>query len=966
MKFSRVQEWWSNRQADVLIVCCIAIFFIAFFPHVIFGNRFIIAGDALYYSYPLRTVAWQMISSGQLPLWTPYVLSGYPLLSMAQVAVGYPLTWGYLFIHGHWAEQIYVLAPFLLSPIFTYAYARELGRSHLASLLAGLAFGYGGMMCGFIANSGMLTNSLMWSPLQLVFIERSRSHSFAYSFSRASLVYALSVLGGHGQSYVYVGVLACWYGLFLSLSSYAANRSLRNWINWRPLAVALGSLLLSACLAAFQLFESLRAARRSIRSSLTFQVFGEGSFLPREALLSIGAQLYHYVDTGAYVAPLAILFAVIAVGTAWRFRGENNLHIWFWTVTAVVAFLLMLGSHTPLYRIVFFTSVLNQFRVPSRHTFEWTLALSILAAYGWDIVNKRLDQSKSRRELLSSGVIVGLILVAIACVVASLWWKATSKPPVPNLSIYTGLPESVYWLWKLAFTIVVVALVWFCFRFKEGRISKVMQAACIMLACFAEPNATVSCWWGRQLSLSAERLQQVSPTTRYLQRLPAVQNRVYTRAGLFAEEFKTQPRLEAPNLHAVYGLHNLAGMEPLILERYSRALGGIGPDSVTPRPGFPPNVDLFGAQSHVLDILNTTQVVTFSGLKTFEDAVTYKNGIGLAVADLDINLLPGQRVQLEGHQSPADQFALVTSLSNSVEEQQGTPVAKVRLLTTNGENREIFLRAGIESAEWAYDRSDVSAIIKHAKASVFDSRPGDAANSFASHRYWAVISFPSTSQISSLEIQNLSQKSAVALWRASLYDSSSRTSASLTYASHSAFWKTVYDQEQVQILENHRAMPRAWLVMKAEAVDGEEALRRIRGESTVEFDPSSTALLEIAPTELPQLSGKIGESPNDVRITNYEPNRLRLETNASGPSVVVISEIFYPGWSATIDGQPARILLTDFLLRGLALPAGHHTVEMRYEAPAARTGAVISGLSLVLLAILFGYSRRRLQVSKPR
>src|SRR5689334_4936778 len=111
-----IRNWWISRRADLLALSSIAIFFAAFFPHVLFGRRFIIAGDALYYSYPLRRVAWQMIRAGQLPLWTPYVLSGYPLLSMAQVAIGYPLTWGYLFINGYWAEQIYVLAPYLLSP----------------------------------------------------------------------------------------------------------------------------------------------------------------------------------------------------------------------------------------------------------------------------------------------------------------------------------------------------------------------------------------------------------------------------------------------------------------------------------------------------------------------------------------------------------------------------------------------------------------------------------------------------------------------------------------------------------------------------------------------------------------------------------------------------------------------------------------------------------------------------------
>jgi len=70
------------------------------------------------------------------------------------------------------------------------------------------------------------------------------------------------------------------------------------------------------------------------------------------------------------------------------------------------------------------------------------------------------------------------------------------------------------------------------------------------------------------------------------------------------------------------------------------------------------------------------------------------------------------------------------------------------------------------------------------------------------------------------------------------------------------------------------------------------------------------------------------------------------------PTVLVVSEIFYPGWEAKIDGNPATIMVTDYLLRGVALPAGNHVVEMRYTAPQARKGAIISIISLVICAIL--------------
>ncbi|HEX8457745.1 MAG TPA: hypothetical protein VF656_10650, partial [Pyrinomonadaceae bacterium] len=87
-----------ERGRDAFALLFNAAFFTLFFNQFLFGDKFIVGGDAFAYSYPLRTVGWEMIRNGQLPLWTPLVLSGYPLLSMSQLAFAYPLTWGYLFL----------------------------------------------------------------------------------------------------------------------------------------------------------------------------------------------------------------------------------------------------------------------------------------------------------------------------------------------------------------------------------------------------------------------------------------------------------------------------------------------------------------------------------------------------------------------------------------------------------------------------------------------------------------------------------------------------------------------------------------------------------------------------------------------------------------------------------------------------------------------------------------------------
>lgn len=139
---------FARRRQDIIAILVVIVFFMACFVPVISQGRFFLMLDAFTEMLPERVAAWNAIRSGSPPLWTPLILSGYPLLSMAQIGIAYPLTWGHLFLPPYWAEQIYVLAPFLLTPLFTYCYARYIGSSATASMLSALAYGYGGVLAG--------------------------------------------------------------------------------------------------------------------------------------------------------------------------------------------------------------------------------------------------------------------------------------------------------------------------------------------------------------------------------------------------------------------------------------------------------------------------------------------------------------------------------------------------------------------------------------------------------------------------------------------------------------------------------------------------------------------------------------------------------------------------------------------------------------------------------------------------
>jgi hypothetical protein len=156
---------------------------------------------------------------------------------------------------------------------------------------------------------------------------------------------------------------------------------------------------------------------------------------------------------------------------------------------------------------------------------------------------------------------------------------------------------------------------------------------------------------------------------------------------------------------------------------------------------------------------------------------------------------------------------------------------------------------------------------------------------------------------------------------------------------------TVYDDEHVLILERPDAMPRAWLVHDARQVAPNEALPLLADGAV---DPRQTALLEVEP---PALAEPATGSVQSAAYVQREPDRLRVEVSTAAPALLMLSEVWDPGWIATVDGNPTPVFAANFIFRAVPMPAGDHVVELRYDPPALRLGIAIT-LATVLIALL--------------
>jgi hypothetical protein len=157
----------------------------------------------------------------------------------------------------------------------------------------------------------------------------------------------------------------------------------------------------------------------------------------------------------------------------------------------------------------------------------------------------------------------------------------------------------------------------------------------------------------------------------------------------------------------------------------------------------------------------------------------------------------------------------------------------------------------------------------------------------------------------------------------------------------------VHEEEQVKVYRVGDPLERAWLVHHTVAAMEEEAFDLLNATN---FDPKAVAVLP------PDSEGLLPSSGNGVGGIVQElerlPNHLVFDVQAREEGLLVVSQVFYPGWQAAVDGQPVPIHQVDQLLQGIRVEAGTHRVELSYHLsiwPAAISVLVMVACAVVLL-----------------
>lgn len=153
--------------------------------------------------------------------------------------------------------------------------------------------------------------------------------------------------------------------------------------------------------------------------------------------------------------------------------------------------------------------------------------------------------------------------------------------------------------------------------------------------------------------------------------------------------------------------------------------------------------------------------------------------------------------------------------------------------------------------------------------------------------------------------------------------------------------------EQTVPIQNPYAYGNAWFVDKIDYVNNaNEEIERVG-----KIDLRHAAVADV------KFKEQLGEAKKQkgnaiVTITSYEPNQLTYDATSTDGGVIVFSEIFYPGWTATIDGQPAELGRVNYILRALNVKPGTHKIELSFRPKSVNTTESIAYIAFAVLILI--------------
>ncbi|MGQ9682470.1 MAG: YfhO family protein [Anaerolineae bacterium] len=870
-------------------------------------------GDIFRLGYPARHEYALGLAKGNVPLWTPNALAGYPVLAEGQTGAYYPPN---LLLHSLLpvvpAMNYGILFALWLAGVGMVFYVRSLGVRPVAAFGAACAFMLGGFLPGHLNHLNMLA-AVAWLPWLLWAVEEATRRPAPWRYGLIAVFFGVQGLAGHPQ----VSLLSA-----LIVAPYAALGPLGSLhpLSWRrqlgQVACCGVALAGGAALAAVQWLPTYELTRLSQRGQgLDPEFFTSFSLSPAHYITMLWPFLrgnpypLTSLETIGYVGILPLLLAA-TVPLRRRDRATRC-----WAGVALLGVALSLGRWNPLYRLLMYVPVFNMFRAPARYLLWVDLAVAVLAAMGFDsLLPEERDATAGRRFRVPAE---GVALIGLGG-----WWLGRVDLdsllvvwrwlPLALLILGCGLLVAVRWrpqprLWAGLCLGLLLADLWAF----NGVYNQTYNAVVAPAEMEGAPRVL------ELLEQDADdRMYRVLTSEEILPVLSVMRESLY------------------PNIQLLHGVQSVNGYYPLMS----------GPQRWLWNNLNPRLLNLLGVRYILVPQLLPVDEAT----ELYDTTDPFAPPVVGRAFDLPAVLVA--ELEVEGY------------LSHSADLEDGTPVCEVVLRGAAGRQEIWTLRAGDELAEWAFLRDDVRLVVKHRLpaqiARRWQGRSGFPPRDHQALTFLARRRLDTAMAVEQIEVRPLVPSAYVHVERVRLFgeDGAGRLLSEIVgEGDHVLILRT----PEVAVFRNEHAGPRAFLVHRARVARDEEEAQRWTAAPDLR-PQEEVILLEGMPMDGSPLQD------DRVSIVDYAAERVVLRTQSAAAGYLVLADSYYPGWIATVDGQAAQVLRADVALRAVQLGAGDHEVVFEFRPSSHRLGALASSVALAGIVGLMATSVVRWRVGRRR
>ena len=936
-------------RCDALPIAALAACALILHRDGLFGGPAFYELDTRLFYFPLAQWVGEHLHGGVFPLWLPEIFTGYPIFADGELGLAYLpqvlLLWALPTpIAMVWLRVLHVF----LAGVFTYLFLKTLRLDSLPALGGALVFAFGSFLTAQMHHENVV-RSAVWLPAVLVCLERSlfRSASSVIRLPRAALfwtasgalAFSQSALGLHVQP---VLMLLLAVGLFALFRAFVATRNAEPQTRnaFVPLVSAAALVLGGLAVAAIQwapLGEWALVSSR--RGGVDYEFASAFGIAPVGLVTLIFPYFFRLPDATTwwslwqqweielYVGIPTL--ALMLVGLIFARRTE----LLYFVVLGGLSLWIAMAHDAPLLNLHFYLWSLPGFsflRAPGRFTYLLVFACACVAAFGLQALNQR--RVRVSVALIGALPAVGLLAALLALLpnwhgfllgdtdralayVSDTYLSTRAQYPIDPGLVLSGFTTSFDLTTpKTAWSLVLLALTalafvaWLALGYQrrllgQGLFVGLLAVDLLVFASDFHPRTPLA-------SLVPELPTGVTPGTR-----------------VFLHDAMDLPTLEPDQLVAA-GVATAQGYSSLPSQRHVELESATRDD--------PRLIDLWSAPL-VIAPARPPDLRQAGGVD-FQAQHPLAAGFGGAAPD--VFRLPVNTTALR----------LIGTLSYAYNIPQGSTVAQVSV-----DGRTVPLRAGVDFSERAYDRPSLRGLLQHDRARVaydFEEATPEGED-YTAHLYTTDVSLPASG--SRLTITPTDPRVLVQLYGIGAIDASG-TVRSLGLGDRDGLQTVPRQPDSTPVVvSDANALPRAFVVPRAQTFSPARhpGLTATQLVAEPDVDLHRMTLIE----NDPETPTEPAPGPPVVAASSFaelSPNHVLVRATVDQPSYLVLDDFYQRGWSARVDGQPARVFIANALFRAVPLGPGAHTVDFRFEPQSILAGAALSLLALLVALLAMG------------